>query len=469
MSSRLVGLALVLLLAACPRKGPELVVAPPGEAPLDRALALMERERADLRLPRADEARYTLPTSYGVIDAALAEPLSLPSLGATLGLALDEAQEPAAIFSALAALSPSIDGESADAEASSSRHLPGLALPSELIESPRWAVRTQHLPAPWPEAIGELALLVEKLDAAAGAWDRRGAGPTRPDRAAEEFFIDAETGQYRFMTHPVGVQLEFLEHAQTLDVGAMEEAALELLEAARAWEPRLAAVTDQLPAGDGSLLQVDTALGRIVVGSPGRDTYGSAILAIDPGGDDNWVANAGGNAGMPGRAALAIDLGGDDNYDSPDPHAQGAGFLGVGVLVDLGEGTDRYSGPSHCQGAGFMGVGVLWDDGGDDRYTAEGFAQGAGTLGVGLLVDVAGDDQLAAGSRAQGFGSTGGLGALLDFAGADQRRIGLPGIEVFGPAGGGRPGSGVRHAAPALGSRRGAAWRSRTPLRPGRR
>ncbi len=442
MSSRLVWLALVVVLAACPKKGPELVAAPPGEAPLDRALALMERERADLRLPRADEARYTLPTSYGVIDAVLAEPLSLPSLGASLGLALDAADEPASIFGALASVSPAVNGESADSGVLRSRHVAGLALPSELIESPRWAVRTQHLPAPWPEAIAELALLVEKLDAAASSWDRRGTGPTRPDRAAEEFFIDAETGEYRFMTHPVGVQLEFLEHARTLDIGAMERAAQELLEAARAWEPRLAAVADQLAVGDGPLLQVDTALGRIVVGSPGRDTYGPAILAIDPGGDDNWVANAGGNVGMPGRAALAIDLGGDDTYDSPDPHAQGAGFLGVGVLVDLGEGDDRYSGPSHCQGAGFMGVGVLWDGGGDDRYTAEGFAQGAGALGVGLLVDVSGNDELAAGSRAQGFGSTGGLGALLDFAGADQRRVGLPGIQIFGPAGGGGQGAG---------------------------
>jgi hypothetical protein len=442
MSSRLVGLALVVVLAACPKRGPELVAAPPGEAPLDRALALMERERASLALPQADEARYTLPTSYGVIDAVLAEPLSLPSLGAALGLALDAADEPRAIFDALSTLSPAVDGESAEAEPVGSRHIAGLPLPSELIASPRWAVRTQHLPAPWPEAIGELALLIETLDAASSSWDRRGAGPTRPDRAAEEFFIDAETGQYRFMTHPVGVQFEFLEHARSLDVGAMEHAALELLEAARAWQPRLDAVADQLAVSDGPLLQVDTALGRIVVGSSGRDTYGSAILAIDPGGDDNWVANAGGNAGMPSRAALALDLGGNDTYDSPDPHAQGAGFLGVGVLVDLGEGADRYSGPSHCQGAGFMGVGVLWDGGGDDRYTAEGFAQGAGTLGVGLLVDVSGNDQFAAGSRAQGFGSTGGLGALVDLGGADQRRVGLPGIDVFGPAGGGGQGAG---------------------------
>ena len=441
MNARLVGIALALALAACPKKAPVLVAAPPGDTPLDRALVLMERDRADLRLPRAEEARYTLPTSYGVVDAVLAEPLSLPSLGTALGTALDGAQDPAAIFAALAAVSPAVPGEQVEGALIRSRHISGLELPSELVASPRWAVRTRHLPAPWPEAVAELALLIEAQDAESAGWDRRGTGPTRPDRAAEEFFIDGQTGAYRFMTHPIGVQLEFLEHARTLDVAAMERAARALLEAALAWEPRLAAVADQLPVGDGPLLHVDTALGSIIVGSPGRDTFGSAILAIDPGGDDNWVANAGGNAGLPSRAALAIDLGGDDTYDSPDPHAQGSGFLGVGVLVDLGAGNDSYSAPTHCQGAGFMGVGVLWDGGGDDRYTAEGFAQGAGTLGVGLLVDVGGDDLLAAGSRSQGFGSTGGLGALIDFAGADQRRVGLPGVDPFGPAGGGGQGA----------------------------
>jgi len=438
---RLCALAALLLLVACPRKAPDLVAPAPGAAPLDRALTLMERSRDDLTLPRAAEARYTLPTRYGVIDAVLAEPLSLPALGDQLGRSLDAADGAGPLLDALAPLSPAADLSPTEAARDTGRHVAGLPLPSEIVASPRWAVRTQHLPAPWPEAVAELALLLEELDAASSGWDTRGAGPTRPDRAAEEFFIDGATGEYRFMTHPVGVQLEFLEHARTLDLGAMEAAARRLTEAALRWEPQLAAVADQLAGSDGPLIQLDTALGRIVVGSAGRDTYDKAILAIDPGGDDTWVSNAGSNAGLPGRAALAIDLGGNDTYDSADPHAQGAGFLGVGVLVDFG-GDDTYSAPVQCQGAGFMGVGVLWDGGGDDRYTAEGFAQGAGTLGVGLLVDVAGNDQWGAGSRAQGFGSTGGLGALLDLAGNDQRRVGLPGADPFGPAGGGGQGAG---------------------------
>ncbi len=442
MTSRRAGIALLLLLMGCPKKAPELVPAGPGQAPLDRALALMERDRSDLHLPRAAEARYTLPTSYGVIDAVLADPLSLPSLGEALGAGLDAAEGPTRIWSALAPLSPSVAVEPVAYEPERSRHLAGLALPSELVASPRWAVRTQHLPAPWPEAIAELAVLLEELDAASAGWDVRGHGPTRPDRAAEEFFIDVQTGEYRFLSHPVGVQLEFLEHARTLDVGAMERAATRVLEAAISWEPRLAAVADQLAPGEGPLLQLDTALGRIIVGSTGRDTYGSAILAIDPGGDDNWVANAGGNAGLPGRVALALDLGGDDTYDSDAPHAQGSGFLGVGVLADLGAGSDTYRCSTHCQGAGFMGVGVLWDGGGNDRFTADGFAQGAGTLGVGLLVDVGGDDIMVMGSRGQGFGSTGGLGALVDLAGSDQRRLGLSGMDPFSPGGGGGQGAG---------------------------
>lgn len=444
MRVRALAASAVLLLAACPKKAPELVPPAPGEAPLDGLLRLAERSREDLSLPRAHEADYTLATAHPTVDRVLADPLSLPALGDSLATALDGATSAATFFAALAPVDPA--GETAPTDAAPAppgdRRLVGLPLPSEVVTSPRWPVRTQHLPAPWPEALAELCTLLEAIDDRAAAWDRRGHAPTRPDRAAEEFFLDRETGEYRFLTHPVGVQLEFLDHAATLDMAAMQADAVALLTAVEEWAPRLQEATALLPESDGPLLQLETALGEVILGSRGADRFeGDALLIIDPGGDDAWTGSAGSNVGVPGRAALALDLGGADTYTASRAHAQGAGFLGIGVLYDAGPEGDRYLAVSQAQGAGFMGVGVLWDAGGDDSYTAAGYAQGAGTFGVGLLVDAAGSDAAAAQARAQGFASTGGLGALLDLDGDDVRRLGTAGESLFGPGGGGGQGA----------------------------
>jgi len=449
MSPRaLVALALAACAAVgCPKKEPELLPPPPGQAPLDALLALAERDRDSLSLPRADEAGYRIPTSYGAIDQVLADPLSLPTLGEELGLALDAASTATALLDALAVVGPA--GAANVAPPGSvpappgERRVVGLPLPSEIVASPRWAVRTQHLPAPWPEAVAELATMLEQVDTSSARWDLRGHAPTRPARAAEEYFVDAETGAYRFLTHPVGVQLEFLAHAGTLNHQAMRDDALTVLEAAQRWAPILREAAALLPPSDGPLLQLETALGAVILGSPGKDDYTEdALLIIDPGGADQWTAGAGSNVGVPSRAVLALDLGGADTYSSRRSHAQGAGFLGIGVLVDAGPEGDRYLAMNQAQGVGFMGVGVLWDAGGDDSYTAGGFAQGAGTFGMGLLIDEAGDDSATAQGRAQGFGSTGGLGAMLDLAGNDQRRLGTMGEPLLGPGGGGGQGAG---------------------------
>jgi hypothetical protein len=445
MRTGAVALLGVLALGGCPKKGPELVAPPPGAAPLDAALALVERSRESLSLPLAAEAGYTIPTSYGAIDRALADPLSVPTLAAALGEALDAASTPTELLAALEPLDPAGTARSpATAPAPpGERRVVGLPLPSEMVTSPRWAVRTQHLPAPWPDALAELMGVLEEVDTGSAEWDLRGHGPTRPDRAAEEYFIDGETGEYRFLTHPVGVQLEFLAHAGTLDQGRMRDDALRILEAARRWAPLLREAAASLPASEGPLLQLQTALGDVVLGSTGEDTYdGDALLVIDPGGADSWTGSAGSNVGVPSRAALALDLGGADTYTGRRSHTQGAGFLGIGVLLDAGPEGDRYLALNQAQGAGFMGVGVLWDAGGDDSYTAGAFAQGAGTFGLGIFVDEEGSDVASAQGRAQGFGSTGGLGAMLDLAGDDQRRLGTTGEPLLGPGGGGGQGAG---------------------------
>ena len=446
MKQRVIAAAVLCVLAtACPKKPPELVPPTAGSAPLDVLLALAERTRGDLSLPDARDAGYTIPTAFGPIDHALSDPLAVPSLGDALGEALDEAISPADIMRALEPVGPASASPvlypGAVPSPPGSRRVVGLATPSEIVASPRWPVRTQHLPAPWPEAIAELVTLLETVDAGSSLWDLRGHAPTRPNRAAEEYFVNGDTGGYRFLTHPVGVQLEFLQHAASLDQGAMQADALRVLEAAQRWAPLLQEAATDLPASEGPLLQLETALGSVILGSLSEDEYDEdALLILDPGGNDRWTAGAGSNVGIPSRAALALDLGGADSYTARRSHSQGSGFLGIGVLLDAGPEGDRYLALNQTQGAGFMGVGILWDEGGNDTYNANGFGQGAGTFGVGLLVDAHGDDVVVAQDRAQGFGSTGGLGALIDWDGDDQRRLGTTGAPLMGPGGGGGQG-----------------------------
>jgi hypothetical protein len=130
---------------------------------------------------------------------------------------------------------------------------------------------------------------------------------------------------------------------------------------------------------------------------------------------------------------------------------QGAGILGLGMLLDSA-GEDFYDGATLCQGGGTtLGLGVLSDLKGDDRYHLNvgagkdklgglaGYGQGGGVSfrpypwrgkmtaygGVGLLHDGAGNDRY----RSKGWCDQGGsyimsLGALVDDAGNDHYSCG---------------------------------------------
>lgn len=222
------------------------------------------------------------------------------------------------------------------------------------------------------------------------------------------------------------------------------------------------------PTGTGTstatlLFSVETPVGRIGIGDgesgvydprvPGMD--GPWALLVDLGGDDEYRVAAGGTQSEDNPVSLLVDLGGDDVYGyvvSPaagdegrlpsddggryapaagpdedngpisfsDVARQGAGRLGVGLLVDLGDGEDHYQSLRMSQGVGIGGVGVLLDEGGADVYLAEAGAQGAGLFGIGLLYDVDGDDVRRSYTMSQGFAYARGAGLLFDQAGDDQ-------------------------------------------------
>jgi len=433
---------LVLLAAGCPKQKqvppPE---PPPGEAPIDKMLDLLDRKRSDLSLPRSEEAGYRLPMTYPVVDAVLAQPLAMAPWAEQLGTRLDAAVGAGQLWAALRTLSPA--GSAADlAPREAPQALQGsppprlrltspAPLPRDAFASKQALVQTEQLPETFVTLLIELAGLLQDLEAEAESWYRLDGLIRRPDRAAEEFFIDRNSGEFRFWTHPVGVQLEFLRSAVFIDQQAISRCAGRMMLELERLLPALATAAQELPASKGLLLHLPTRLGPIIVGSTGSDLHrDDAFLLIDPGGADQWHNNAGSNVGLNTALALAVDLGGNDQYLRARGHTQGSGFLGIGMLVDWGDGTDQYAAGPQSQGAGFMGIGMLWDRGGNDSYRSSGFAQGAGTFGIGILLDEGGNDRAVASGRAQGFASSGGLGAYLDLAGDDERRIGLPGSKV---------------------------------------
>lgn len=206
---------------------------------------------------------------------------------------------------------------------------------------------------------------------------------------------------------------------------------------------------------------LQTPLGRILIGTPTDDRWDSSIfetpvwLFIDPAGDDTYLGPVGANVVPTANAAalvtVAIDLSGADTYtydpvadpyDTPEilpsdrdgrlapdgsngPRTasraarQGAARHGIAMLVDRGAGDDTYASLAHSQGYAHHGVGVLFDEGGDDTYTAEVASQGAAAFGIGLLIDLAGRDIYRIANNGQGMAGVAGYGLLFDGAGDD--------------------------------------------------
>jgi hypothetical protein len=176
----------------------------------------------------------------------------------------------------------------------------------------------------------------------------------------------------------------------------------------------------------------ESAIGTVVIGTPGDDHHGPAALILDPGGNDTY---------QPGLAIGAfsaiIDLAGNDRYVARGP-GTGAAIAGVSVIVDA-DGDDQYEAGIFGVGAAAFGIGAILDLAGNDSYRVRAGGQGFGmTGGVGLVWDRSGDDRYrAAGladafdrggglSMAQGFGFGartslgGGIGVLRDDAGDDR-------------------------------------------------
>ncbi len=182
-----------------------------------------------------------------------------------------------------------------------------------------------------------------------------------------------------------------------------------------------AAAASPPTAWPGEVLELDTPMGRVLIGTPRDDLFsGEAILIVDPGGDDRYQLAG---ARDPGEVQILLDRGGDDTWRSAFPASLGGALGGLSILLDR-EGNDVYDGGRISLGAGLLGVGILVDGGGNDLFRGDTFTQGAGLFGLGLLVEAGGTDSYQAGAYAQGLGMTWGMGVLADQAGDDQYHAG---------------------------------------------
>ena len=158
-----------------------------------------------------------------------------------------------------------------------------------------------------------------------------------------------------------------------------------------------------------------SAIGTVVIGTPGNDRHGpGAALIIDPGGDDVYERVPARN----GAVSVIVDLGGNDRYSGSDV-AIGA----LSAIIDLA-GDDRYAMQGSGLGAAIAGASLLIDFAGNDSYSAKYFGLGAAAFGLGALVDFDGDDRYRVEAWGEGFGIAHGTGLLWDRRGDDRYSAG---------------------------------------------
>lgn len=245
---------------------------------------------------------------------------------------------------------------------------------------------------------------------------------------------------------------------EAFDAEPMVEASLEL---AAQLETAITAFGSAGAQPSFGTVVFDTPAGKVIVGDDTDQVYDLAThgaeiaVLIDLGGDDTYRVPAGANASVDNGVSVVLDLDGTDDYgyaevadpdDDPatlpsdadgrvtpalplnqangpisasDSARQGAGRLGIGMLVDVGSGSDDYRSLRMSQGAAVFGVGLLYDDG-PATFQAEALAQGAAIGGVGVLwaADVH-PNQYQIWHAGQGFGAAGGAGLAFDRGGSD--------------------------------------------------
>lgn len=432
-------------------------IAQPGSM-LDDALALIDRDRCEIGFPTAafrplyednpwlaDIAQDPFRLSF--TDQVHGDWLSVPAFARTVGAELDDAADDARPIS------------------------------SSIAAAARWADHRSLIAPPTARTLGdslETIVTITGGTADRAAIDARVAALPAglADRIAPLFdalILALETRERAIALHAGTRARSLFTFAPGLHLGggltpsptaAWVQGAIrgdiDVASMAAAAQVLAQAIEDLELAPAAATLTIDTPAGRVAIRGSGDDVYAGAewaetLLVLDLGGDDTYRVPIGANASIENGVSIAIDLGGADDYgydevpiaadigpaghvrlpsdaggrnaDPPSSRSnvarQGAGRMGIGMLIDLGPEGDEYRSLRMSQGYGALGVGVLYDEGGDDLYHGEAGVQGSASVGLGILVDRAGTDRYLAYAYAQGFAYTRAVGVLYDRDGAD--------------------------------------------------
>ncbi|HVM12622.1 MAG TPA: hypothetical protein VM638_09150, partial [Actinomycetota bacterium] len=315
--------------------------------------------------------------------------------------------------------------------------------------------------APVPAGLSsELAAPVARLLAAIDAAGAEASAAIRDPEAVRERGSALSDLLVRAATSPpdpdATAELRRIERRgrASVDLPRLFGAGVLLADAIEAALPELRSV-ETLGSRDDAGCDILDQAPHLCIGGSGPNVYSAeAALVIDLGGNDLHTHSAG--AGTQARpASVTIDLGGHDRYERSTGPAQGAGNLGIGMLVDTG-GNDTYAIAATAgqesaigQGTNFSaGGGMLVDLGGRDRYLLtstkpdQAFAAGQGRAaqpGFGILLDdgadedeyvlsarpsavIEGDDEVKLGglnANGMAFGALGGVGLIRDGGGSD--------------------------------------------------
>ncbi len=171
------------------------------------------------------------------------------------------------------------------------------------------------------------------------------------------------------------------------------------------------------------VFEMDTRLGRIVVGGTGDNTYvHDYALILDLGGDDRYLNHTAATSLNGYGVAVHIDLGGNDTYRS-DGFAQGCAVAGVSLFMDL-SGDDVYISGHYSQGAALCGTSLFYEGGGDDTYIGDLGVQCFAIFGYSIFSERNGRDSYRCASMGQGCASTLGTAVMAESDGDDMYRAG---------------------------------------------
>lgn len=174
----------------------------------------------------------------------------------------------------------------------------------------------------------------------------------------------------------------------------------------------------------------NTKHGLMVIGTVVADYYDKysfkalatspLCLMLEPAGNDVYEINL--QAGRKNTGYLLIDYSGNDVYRNSQAGAMFCSMAGLGVSFDV-KGDDSYVTDDYAFSS-LLGLNLHVDYAGEDIYKSGLFSQAAAMQGIAMLVDYAGNDTYTASTLAQGMGSVRGVGAVLDYDGADVYQLG---------------------------------------------